>query len=121
VAVAAAAALLAAVQWLTPSGSFVRQVTIVNPTPYHLEVEVRGADREHGVTLGGMGRQQTRQFNDVYDQGQQWIFHFSLGSDEGGELTIARPQLAQNGWTVTVPDSVARRLASAGVPPSPPE
>ncbi|HEV7534477.1 MAG TPA: hypothetical protein VGP90_02515 [Acidimicrobiia bacterium] len=118
---AVAAALLAAAQSRTPSGQHIRRVTIVNPTPYHLEVEVRGVDHTHGVMLGALGRQQTRGFDDVFDQGREWIFHFSLGSDDGGELRISREQLAGDHWTVTVPDTVAQRLAAAGLPPSPPE
>jgi hypothetical protein len=120
-ALAVAAALLSAAQWLTPSGQHVQRVTIVNPTPYHLEVDVRGVDRDHGVLLGALGRQQTRAFDDVFDQGREWIFHFSLGSDDGGELRVSREQLAGDHWTVTVPDTVAQRLAAAGLPPSPPE
>jgi hypothetical protein len=113
--------LLFLAQRLTPSPTLVDRVTIVNPTPYHLEVDVTGAGRSHGVGLGAIGREQTRSFEDVIDQGREWIFRFTSGAADGGEVRIAREQLEHDRWRCTVPADVAQRLRTAGVPPSPHE
>src|SRR5437660_1305588 len=82
----AAAALFAVVQRLAHTPSKVERVTIVNPTPYDLEVEVSGADRSTGLTLGAVDREQTKTIEAVIDQGDQWVFRFSRGHDAVGDL-----------------------------------
>ena len=104
---------------LMPSPSRVDRVTIVNPTPYDLEVDVAGAGRATGLSLGAVGRDQTRTIDDVLDQGRQWVFTFRHGHDDGGALTIARERLAGDHWQVTIPATVADRLTAAGASPSP--
>jgi hypothetical protein len=106
-------------QHLVPSRSRVDRVTIVNPTPYDLEIDVAGAGHATGLTLGAVGRDQTKAIEDVLDQGQQWVFTFRHGHDEAGTLTVAKDQLARDHWQVTVPASVANLLAAAGASPSP--
>jgi hypothetical protein len=117
--VLAAAALFAVVQRLAHTPSKVERVTIVNPTPYDLEVEVSGADRSTGLTLGAVDREQTKTIEDVIDQGDQWVFRFSRGHDAVGDLTLSKDQLGRDHWRVPVPSSVAGRLAAAGAAPSP--
>jgi hypothetical protein len=117
--VVAAGGLFLVRQHLMPSPSRVDRVTIVNPTPYDLEVDVAGAGRATGLTLGAVGRDQTKTIEDVVDQGRQWVFTFRHGHDEAGALTIAKEQLAGDHWQVTIPASVADRLAGAGAFPSP--
>ena len=118
-AVLAAATLFVVAQRLARSPSTVAHVTIVNPTPYDLEVEVTGAGRAHGLTLGSVGRDQTKVIDDVLDQGSQWIFHFRKGHDDAGAVTMPKAQLARDHWQLTVPASVAAQLAAAGAQPSP--
>jgi len=98
--------------------SFVDRVTVVNPTEYRLEIEVTGAGRSHGVQLGSVGREQTRAFESVLDQGREWIFRFASAWADGGEVRASRDQLRRDGWRVTVPSEVAVRLQAAGMPPS---
>lgn len=119
--VATALGLLFIAQRLTPSKSFVARLTVVNPTPYHLEVDVRGTDEAPGVALGPVGRELSREFHDVIDQGRQWTFVFKSGGSDGGQLQVLREQLERDRWRVTVPPDVAQRLAAAGVPQSPRE
>src|SRR5437588_9385734 len=122
VAVAAAAAgLLFAAQQLRPTTSSVRRIAVENPTPYHLEIDATGAGRVHAVTLGAIGREQEKTFDDVIDQGREWVFRFTSGGADGGEMRVARAQLEGDRWKITVPDDVGRRLRSAGVPESPHE
>jgi hypothetical protein len=122
VAVAAVAlALVFAGQQLLPTGATVRRITVNNPTPYHLEIDAAGTGPARAVTLGPIGREHEKTFEGVIDQGDEWIFRFASGGTDGGEIRVSRAQLEQDGWKVTVSDDVARRLRSAGVPPSPHE
>lgn len=122
VAVAAVAlALVFAGQQLLPTGATVRRITVNNPTPYHLEIDAAGTGPARAVTLGPIGREHEKTFEGVIDQGDEWIFRFASGGTDGGEMRVSRAQLEQDGWKVTVSDDVARRLRSAGVPPSPHE
>ena len=120
-AAVAALALLLAAQRLLPAAASVRRVTVANPTPYHLEIDATGVGRAHAVTLGPIGREQEKTFDDVIDQGGAWIFRFASGGTAGGEMRVARAELDRNGWKITVADDIGRRLRAAGVPPSPRE
>ena len=118
---ASAVALLFAAQRLAPAGPSVRRVTVTNPTPYHLEIDAAGVGRAHAVTLGAVPREQEKTFDDVIDQGAVWIFRYSSGGTDAGEMRVPRAQLQRDNWKITVADEVARRLQAAGVPPSPHE
>lgn len=118
VAIASVALLFSVAQGLVRSQPFVDRVTIVNPTPYHLEVETVGVGRPHGVRLGAVGRERTKTIFDVLDQGREWIFRFTSGHGDGGEIRVSREELVRSDWRVTVPPSIGERLAAAGVAPS---
>jgi len=120
-AAAVAVGLLFAAQQLLPSAASVRRITVQNPTPFHLEIDASGIGRAHAVTLGPIGREQEKTFDDVIDQGREWIFRFASGGIDGGEMRVARAQLERDNWRITVADDVNRRLQAAGVPPSPRE
>ena len=113
--------LLFAAQQLLPTTSSVRRITVTNPTPFHLEIDATGVGKAHSVTLGAIGREQDKTFDDVIDQGDQWIFRFSSGATAAGEMRIPRSQLEQSDWKLTVSPDVANRLRTAGVPESPRE
>ncbi|HZQ77708.1 MAG TPA: hypothetical protein VFE55_10290 [Acidimicrobiia bacterium] len=121
VAVVAALALVLAAQQFLPSPATTRRITVDNPTPFHLEIDADGTGSARAVTVGAIGREQAKTFDGVIDQGGQWIFRFSSGGTDGGEMRVSRAQLEANGWKITVADDVARRLQAAGVPPSPRE
>jgi hypothetical protein len=113
-----AGALFGLVQRLVPSKSFVDRVTVINPTPYELNVEAGGAGEETGVLLGTVPREQTKSFEDVLDQGEVWTFRFSAADRPGGEITVTRDDLARGQWKLTVPGAVADRLGAAGAAPA---
>ncbi len=112
------AAVLVAARLTTDESTLVRRLTVENPTPYLLNVEVSGADRGSWVDLGSFGKQSSRTVEEVVDQGRQWVFRFSYGGVEGGELVVGRDQLVRDGWRITVPAEVTERLRAAGLPES---
>jgi hypothetical protein len=97
--------------------SFVREITLENPTVYQLEVEVSDG-RSGWLGLGAVAREGTQTFLDVIDQGDTWIFRFAYVGVQGGELRLSREELARSRWRVRVPEAVQARLAAAGLEPS---
>ena len=95
-------------------GSYVR-ITIENPLPYLVNVEVTGATRDGWSDLATVGRGRTRVVEEVHDQGDEWNFRFTYGGVQAGELIMGRDQLANEGWKITVPTAVADRLRDAGL------
>jgi hypothetical protein len=92
-----------------------RQLTVHNPTPYLVNVDVSRAERDGWLDVGSFRREQDRTVEELVDQGRQWVFRFSYGGVEGGELVVSRQQLARDGWKVTVPTDVTERLRRAGL------
>ena len=97
---------------------FTDRLTIVNPTEYHIEIDARGLSDRSWFGLGGFSRESTRTTYEVLDQGRQWVLRFSSGGVEAGELMVSRADLQAGRWRLTIPESVAERLASQGVAPS---
>jgi hypothetical protein len=97
-----------------------RRLTVHNPTPYMINVEVTGADRDGWLDVGSFPRERHRTVEELADQGGQWVFRFSYGGVDGGELVTRRAELAKDGWRITVPPEVAERLRVAGLAESAP-
>jgi hypothetical protein len=95
--------------------SFVRQIALVNPTPYAVDVEVTGAERDGWVQLGEAKQAGTTVYHEVIDQGATWIIRFADG--EGGELRLTRAALERSRWRVEIPASMEARLRPAWGPP----
>jgi hypothetical protein len=98
--------------------SFVPRLTMVNPTPYQVEVDVTGEDRDGWLSLGGLRRESTKSMYEVIDQGDSWIFRFGYGGQAGGETRLTGAQLRADRWHVRIPPEVGDRLRAAGMPPS---
>jgi hypothetical protein len=121
VATVAGLALLLVVSSALRLPPFVDAITISNPHEWHVEVKVDGADRSSWIGLGGVGRARTHTYRSVIDSGKEWVFRFSYGGIDGGELVRSRAELEGGGWKVTVPAEFAHRMRAAGVSPSVPE
>jgi hypothetical protein len=115
-AVGAVAILVAGPATRLPS--FVDRVTVVNPHPWDVEVDVTGSADDGAVGLASLDRESARTIPAVVDQGDSWVFRFAYGGVEGSELGVSRAELQRAGWKVTVPDTFAARMRAAGLPPS---
>jgi hypothetical protein len=96
----------------------VPHLAIVNPHDWRANVDVTDAGHHGWVRLLGVERNGSRELHDVFDQGDTWVFRFSYGGVDGGEVALTRKDLAAAGWTVTVPDSFATSMRAASLLPS---
>jgi hypothetical protein len=99
--------------------SFVGEVTLVNPTPYGVEVDLRRDDDDGRLLLGRAEPEDDTVQREVTDIGGRWLFRFTHAGVRVGELDVSRDALERDDWRVTVPDSVTAQLRGAGVPPDP--
>lgn len=97
-----------------------RQLTVHNPTPYMVNVDVTGAKRDGWLEVGSFRRESQPTVEELADQGRQWVFRFSYGGVEAGELVVSRDRLAHGGRRITVPAEVTQRLRDAGLSESAP-
>lgn len=117
----AAGAVLVAVLLLMPllrGPHVVRRLTLVNSTPYQVEVQVEGAPGTGHLDLGSVAREREIVLEDVIDQGARWTFRFSSGGVFAGEMELARRDIERDGWRVSIPPGVAEPLRDGGVTPS---
>jgi hypothetical protein len=117
--VLAAALALAVGPPMTSAPRFVDSVSIVNPSGYDIRVRATGADRDGWIALGTAQDSATRNTLEVIDQGDRWIFWFTVGGRDGGELEVSRDDLSGDDWTIEVPATVIQQLDDLGAPPSP--
>lgn len=95
------------------------QITIDNPHPWWVSIDVTDRDREAWLGIGGVARDGSYTFRDVIDQGFVWTFEFAYGG-ERVELTVTRRQLEDAGWRIAVPAELADQLRRVGIPESAP-
>ena len=100
--------------------SFVPSVTIVNPSPYVVEVDVTAANSNEFTQVASVSPKSTSAAEQVVDQGDSWKFRVSSAGVDGGEFTVSRTALAQADWKVTIPPSVIARFTAQNVPEAPP-
>lgn len=120
VAVATVGVLFVVLRLSSDEPSFVGRVTIVNPHVYKVNVEVKGPEGARWTELGTVRRETDKAIEEVADQGSLWVFRFSYGGEQGGEIAVSRTALETSGWRVTVPPEVGERFRQAGLQPSAP-
>ena len=118
VAAVAGVALLLLIMPALRLPASVDAISITNPHPWHVEVEVGQPDGSGWIGLGQVVRDKTRTFHSVIDPGDQWMFRFAYGGIHRGEVTISRADLKQAGWKLTIPDEFAERMRAADEAPS---
>lgn len=93
-------------------------IVLVNETEYAANVDVRG-DGGNWLGLGTVSANETREIDEVIDQGAEWTFRFSYATYEPVELTLGRDELMGSGWRVEVPVEFEESLRAEGVSPPP--
>jgi hypothetical protein len=98
---------------------FVERISIVNETDFPADVDVTTAARDGWVGLGVVGANEERDFGEIVDQGEVWIFRFDYAAMHHEEVRIARNSLEESDWQVDVPAAFGESLQQLGVEPPP--
>jgi len=117
--VIAIAAVLVVGTVLLDGPARVDHLTVTNPTPYDVSVTVAPDADGSWLPLAAVDLGTTRQFRDVLDQGDTWVFRFRAQGHDAGDLSISRADLAASGWEITVPDAIVTQLRQLDAPLSP--
>lgn len=97
----------------------VDRVTIVNRTPFDVDVQLSDAKKETWLILSRAGRESSTVSELVRDVGPTWVFRFHYGGRDVGEVTIERDELRRARWRLEVPSDVADRMRELGFEPPP--
>jgi hypothetical protein len=103
---------------LAPEPARVDRLTVVNPSPYEMAIDVRGPAGGGWLSLGFIEEGTTTDVQEVLDQGRAWSFRVKAQGREGGTFTLTRARLEVTGWRLTVPARITAALQAAGVPPN---
>lgn len=96
--------------------TFIDRITVQNPTRYDITIYVTEGDRDGWMAVGTARREDTEVFEEIFDQGEVWIFRFTAQGKEGGELRVTKSQLEQSKWRIEIPRSVGDELQDKGAP-----
>jgi hypothetical protein len=94
-------------------------VTVVNGSDYDLDVVVHGPHDDTAVVFGRVDRGRTRTQPHLLDPGDEWVFEFSHGATDLGELRLTQDQLDDLDHQVDIPVEITRRARAEGLTPSP--
>jgi hypothetical protein len=95
------------------------RLTIVNPTPFDVEVKVSDASKESWLVLGRAIHDSSTINELVTDMGETWAFEFSYGGRVVGDLTVSRTKLERDRWRIEIPSRVTRTMRRYGFEPFP--
>ena len=98
---------------LLRSPATVDEVSITNPTDYHIAVEVRGS-RGGWMHLSTVPRHGTITVSEVIDQGETWIFRLTAQGRRASEFRTDRRELEAAGWAANIPIVAGTELRDAG-------
>ena len=97
----------------------ISHLTVTNSSEYDVAIELTSGESGTWLPFAVVGQRSTREFQDVLDQGDTWVFAFRSQGRDGGEMTLSRADLAAAGWNVTVPEATVEQVRGDGAPPSP--
>jgi hypothetical protein len=98
---------------------FVAAVTVDNPSPYAIDLQLTDSSRDGWMLLGVAASQSTLTVNQAVDQGAAWVFRVQSQGVEAGEFVVPRSELVTSGWRIAIPAAVIARLQAQNIPVSP--
>lgn len=106
--------LIALLLVLVRDPTTVSRLTVVNDTGSLVEVEAASAGGGGWVALGAVDPGRSHSYADVLDQGDRWRFRFTSGRAGSGPIERTRQRLEADGWRMTIPEEVGRKLEAGG-------
>jgi hypothetical protein len=90
-------------------------LSVENPSEYPIRLRVGDSN------LADVEAETIRQYPDVFDQGNRWVFTFASQSIEAGSIEIDRSALAADDWAVVIPADIIDTLRGGPIEPPPVE
>ena len=94
-------------------------LTVDNPTPYDVRVDVRGDDTDGWTVLTSVRQHCATSVESSIDRGARWVFRLRAQGRALAEFTISRSELEQARWHFTVPATVGDDWEAGGIPHPP--
>ena len=118
IAIGAAAMMLAVAvdDVLFANPTFVHRVTVVNETPYDIEVRASRAGGAGTIGLGVARQHCDTPFEQVIDLGPVWELQLHTQGVAADAITVSRSGGTDDNWTVHIPAAVGDDLRAAEVP-----
>lgn len=111
--VSVAVALAAGLFMMKSEPARIDRLSVTNPSEYQIRLGV-GNSR-----FGYVDAESSREYGDVFDQGERWVLTFASQSIEAGTIEVDRSVLADNNWTVVIPNDIIEILRAAPIEPAP--
>lgn len=121
VAAGAFAMLVAAVagELLDPPSTV--DLVIANESDREVTVVLAGSAGSPVLPVATVDAGEERPIQEVLDQGGSWLVTFEAAGEPAGELEVSRSELADQGFRIVVPPTVAGGADPAPAPPDAPE
>lgn len=111
--VSVAVALGAGLFMMKSEPARIDRLSVTNPSEYQIRLAVGNSK------LGYVDAEASREYRDVFDQGDRWVLTFASQSIEAGTIEVDRSVLADNNWTVVIPNDIIEILRAAPIEPAP--
>jgi hypothetical protein len=94
-------------------------LTIDNPTPYDIRVEVSDTNRAEWTVLGLARQQCAASIESPIDRGGRWVFRLRTQGLVSQEIAVERADLERANWHFEVPTAMAQQWEANGIPHPP--
>lgn len=96
--------------------NFIERIEVHNPTRYDITIDVASSEDDGWMAVGTARRLGSSTFEEIYDQGDAWIFRFTAQGEGGGELRLSKSRLERDEWRIEIPRLVEDKLQEEGAP-----
>jgi hypothetical protein len=94
-------------------------VTIDNPTPYDVKVDVSGDNGSSWTVLTTARQNCAANVESTVDRGSRWLFRVRAQGLVASEIVADRSDLERANWHFAIPADLGKRWESSGVPHPP--
>jgi hypothetical protein len=94
-------------------------LTIDNPTPYDVKVDVSGDNGSSWTVLTTARQNCAATVESPVDRGDRWLFRMRAQGLVASEIAVGRSDIERLNWRTAVPADLAQQWEASGVPHPP--
>jgi len=94
-------------------------LTIDNPTPYDIRVDVRSGDSNSWTVLTSARQHCAASVESSIDRGDRWVFRLRAQGRAAAEIEVSRSDLERANWHFAIPAALAQDWEAGGLPHPP--